>query len=744
MELTNEQGGENLSEVEDRAAIDDRLKEVYESLSRKRDEWVQHRAGSGAERRWRIAKNLYEGRDSETEGDDPLADVLRNGPRTKPKSNQRRSRVVVNIVAPKVEAQVARLCEILLPVDDRNWGIKPTPKPQLTKDLRADGMLVDPATGQDIMPLAEAAKGAMEDAARKAESMQATIDDALTECGYNGELRRVIEDCVKLGTGVLRGPHPIRSMASRWDVGPDGQSAKTQIESIVPASARVDPENIYTDPACGNNHQRGSGVFEKRDLTRRELRDLMNVPGYDRTAIAEILQEEPRNVTCAENLKVVRTPADTGAYEMWIYHGEFESRDFEFLRSASGAPLDPVEEASAVERVMLVMVNDRVIGALPSWSDEDFPYDFFCYTERDDSPFGDGLPHRLASQQKVVIAAWRQLMDNSGLASGGQIVVNRTMIEPADGSWGLSPMKFWLAKEDLDDVRKAFTVFEFNSHVQELLGIIDAAMKMADQESNTPLLMQGDQGAAPDNVGGTTLLFNAATAPLRYRVKRFDDRVTRPHIKRYYDWFMDQSTDPEIKGDFEIDARGSTVLVERDAQYTAVINMAGLAANPIWGPLIEMKKRESLAAVVRAMRLPPEDWVPSEDEMRAAQEQAAQQPPPQDPRIEAANIAAQSKSEEINDRKEERAFRAQVEQQNAAERSAQISYNSQREQGEFEIAMTQEQNERDIAFAKLANERNISVDKLMADWKIKTLDIDNRRQLFNAEAALKTKLGSGI
>ena len=720
------------------------LDEVFVAMSGKRDEWVKHRAGSGIEARWRLAEALYDG--SEAGRETWLEETLRTGPGKRARHNdrQRRSSVVVNIVAPKVETVTSRLCEILLPVDDRNWGIKPTPDPKLAEALRETGVLVDPRTGQEFGQLSEAARAAAQKAKKAAEHMQRVIDDDLTECGYNGELRKVIADMVKLGTGVIKGPRPVRSRASRFDMSA-GAGVKQIVDTVRRGSVRVSPWNIYPDPACGTDHQRGSGIWERGDITRRELRDLMGLPGYLQEAIAEVLAEEPKAVSCSDG-KVGRA-TKTGSYEMWEYHGEIEAKDFQFLRMKAGieGAEQALADAEGVERVLLVMVNDRVIGALPHWCDEDLPYDVVQYTERDDGPWGDGLPHRLESQQRVVTSAWRQLMDNSGLASGAQLAMLRGVVEPADGDWQLSPMKIWLARDDFDDIRKAISVFEISSHVEELLAIVDAAMRLADQESNVPLLMQGDQGAAPDNVGGTTMLFQAANSPLRHRVKRVDDKVTRPHIRRYYSAAMaDPAVPPEAKGDFEVDARGSSVLIERDAQQLAVMNMVNLSASPVYGPLIQMRAAQSLRSIVKAQRLPVEDWVPEDDEIDGAQQQAAQDQQPQDPKIVAAQIAAQSKSEEIADRKEERAFRAQIEAQNSDERRASLAYNAQREQSEYAIAMTQEQNERYLALLKLQQDRELSERERQLKEALEVLRINADRQMFNAEAQLKTRMGSGI
>ena len=48
-----------------------------------------------------------------------------------------RSSIFINITRPKTNAWRARLADMLFPNDERNWGIDPTPVPELTREARA-------------------------------------------------------------------------------------------------------------------------------------------------------------------------------------------------------------------------------------------------------------------------------------------------------------------------------------------------------------------------------------------------------------------------------------------------------------------------------------------------------------------------------------------------------------------------------------------------------------------------------
>ena len=708
---------------------------LHAEFSKLRDRWVQHRAQSGVEARWRKATELYYGNETATTSE--FENTLRNGPASRKQGENNRSKVVINIVRPKIDQAIARMCEILLPVDDRNWGIKPTPIPEVAGMAGDQRPTVDPATGQPTGMTADQEFKIVVDAAKKsAEGMERSIDDSLTECQYNGESRKLVENGVRLGTGIMYGPFPARQTSKVWLPQPDGTQVLQVNEAVVPASMSLDPWDTFFDPACGNDHQRGRGFFIRRNVTRKELRALVGLPGYDAEAIRDVLRTSPCRIRVAEG-RILRDIVQEDSYELWQYHGEIEPDQMERLSSVTGDPLTDVSFG------VLVMVNDKVIGTMPSWvADETLPVDVWCWRKSDDSPYGYGLPDELENQQRVVNSAWRQVMDNGRTSLGGQIVMKKGIIVPANGSMEITPNKIWLAKDDLEDVRQAFSVFEFNSHLNELLSIAQAAMAFADTESSMPQIMGGEQGSAPETVGGMVMLYNNANAVLRQRVKLYDDNVTRPHISRYYDWKMANDPDTDIKGDYEVDARGSSALIERDIQNQALLNLANITNNPRYVP--HLKEREELKAILKAFKVNPDEIMKNEDEVAQAQQAMAEQGAPQDPREMAAQTQLQIKQMDIQDKQEQRAFESQRNEREFQFRQQNLQYNAMREQSEAEQHAIDAQLQRELAIAKMEADGTLTREELTRKERLEMIKIQDGRERFNAEAALRVNTGAGI
>ena len=62
------------------------------------------------------------------------------------------------------------------------------------------------------------------------------------------------------------------------------------------------------------------------------------------------------------------------------------------------------------------------------------------------------------------------------------------------------------------------------------------------------------------------MLMNSANVVNRRVIKSWDDDLTKPTIPRVLDWNMQFNPDDNIKGDMQVDARGTSVLLVREIQ----------------------------------------------------------------------------------------------------------------------------------------------------------------------------------
>ena len=723
----------------ERERTQERLQAFGQSMANQRDEWIRARYSYGVDKRWIEDEDQYNAKDNiAKQASQMMTSVEQGYPVTTQMAKPHRSTVYIGMTRQKTNAAEARISDILLPTDDRNWGIKPTPKPKLMAMSRDTQMAGDRETGQPLthpetgQPLAmrDIARASLEVARKKSDAMQLEIEDQLVECDYNGELRKVIHNSARLGTGVIKGPIVTNRTRKAWQPYKDMQGNTIHqldiVNEVTPASFSIDPRNVWPDPGCGDSIHNGKGIYEREQMTSRQVRDLAKQPGFMKDQIRKVLEEGPKKSVTFQELKDDdQRDIARDVYEMWSYWGDVDHDDLE----AAGIKLGNKDELRSVS-ACVVMINSTIVKAyLNPLEGGELPYDFYVWERVSDSVWGYGIPYLMRAQQKVLNAAWRQMMDNAGVTSGPQIIVKAGAIQPADKQWQLSARKIWFATDEVDDVRKAFTAVEFNSHQGELSGIIKMAMELADMETGVPVIMQGEKGAAPDTVGGMQMLMNSANVVLRRLVKQFDDMVTRPHIRRYYDYNMMYNEDEEIKGDFSIDARGSSALLIRDIQNQAFLNLLAAGANPVYGVYLDTQKLFEKA--LQAQHIDPKDVFKSEDELEKIKEQQKNpQEAPSDPALAVAQLRGQIEMEKAK-------------AQNAGD-MAELQVRQAIAQQEGEIRMAEMQLTREIEMLKMANTQNLTLEQIKAKLADTAMRERGKKELYAAEANLKMTTGQGI
>ena len=725
-------------------ARQERLQAFGSSLSSTRDKWIRSRAATGWDKRIVESLDQYHGKDPATRMAASMMESVYQGyPVTVRESLPTRSTVFVGITRQKTNAAEARLSDILLPTDDRNWGIQPTPDPDLARALKDADTLIDPATGEPILfdiggnvvtdpevgrpaKKSQIAQAVEQTAKQASDAMLLEIEDQLVECDYNGETRKMLHDAAVMGTGVLKGPLVTRRTRKAWreKVDPatgDKVHVMQVVDELRPASFRVDPRFVWEDPSCGDDVKNGRGVFELAEINEKQVRDLAKQPGYIKEQLRKVLAEGPRLSAALYEIRrteIDKNNAEDGkSFQHWVYWGELDKKDL----VAAGVEVDDEDDDLTSVSGCVEMINDTVVRAyLNPLEDGAIPYDFFPWEKVTGTPRGYGIPYLMKSQQSVTNAAWRMLMDNMGVTSGPQIVMKRGAVTPADGQWTLTPRKFWYLTDDSIDVNKVFASFQFDNHQAQLSAVIDMAEKIADQETATPMMAQGQQGSAPETVGGMQLLMNNSNVVLRRLVKQFDDYVTKPHIRRYYDYNMAYSEKDEIKGDFQVDARGSSALIIRDIQNQAFTNLLAMGGNPAYGPLIDQKKLFEKA--LRAQHIDPRD-VMLTDEQIEANRQA--NPPQPDPRIQAAQITAEA--------------RLQESQAVAAGRAAEIEARVESSTEDRRLRMLELQLKHDLAILNASTQQNISVAQVKAQLAQTALQDRTKKELAASEMMFKEK-----
>lgn len=568
------------------------------------------------------------------------------------------SQIFINITRPRVKTAAARLGDMLFPTDDRNWGLDPTPVPELVKALNDETPLMD-TSGKPIMgepdpetgeaePLTNADKAAaiMAKAKESAVGMAMEIDDQLTEAQYPSKCRRAIHDACLFGTGVIKGPILTGRTRRKWKTvtGPRGQTVRVLEHEVDPRPGmeHVDIWNFFPEMEVASMTESASN-FERMYFTKGKLAALKRQPGYLAANIdaaillgpkvSQITRYAPAEKRDSAGAQGTIQSGENNLFEAWEYHGTLEREDL----AALGVEVD--DKDPLVMDACVVFVGAKVIKAyIEPLETGAQPYKVFVYERDESSIFGFGVSYRMRNSQAMLNGAVRALMDNAALSVGPQIIIAKRYVTPADSNWKLKGRKVWEMTDPNKSVRDVMAAFNIDSHQEELQAIMALAERFADMETNLPSIAQGEQGQVTKTSSGMALLNTNSNVITRDTAKNWDDGITTPTIRDFYDWNMQNSEKDWIKGDYEVDARGSSVLLAKEIQSQNLMTLGNtFAKDPLFGPMT--KPLPLYRKIVQAMHVAPDDVVSSDAEYRDYQRRQTEQVPPE---VQAEQLRAEN------------------------------------------------------------------------------------------------------
>ena len=279
-------------------AMESALSGLIDRLTQDYHDRVSHRRI--VEQRWILDLRQFEGRDD----DQIVADLI----------NDNRSAAVINMTRAKCNTFESKLYDMLFPTDDRNWGINPTPVPELDREEKelygeVDGLVeqanLDPddAQAEEVKGQADQLAGRIgeieterEEARGKSDLMAEEIADNLIECEHAVHCRNLMHDATTCGTGVLKGPIPLSERVRKNWIREDGGVYRLRMEPDAPdrfATQHISYWNIFPDTTARSPETMESTI-ERHIMRERDLRDFARQPGVDRDQVRELVEEGPQ------------------------------------------------------------------------------------------------------------------------------------------------------------------------------------------------------------------------------------------------------------------------------------------------------------------------------------------------------------------------------------------------------------------------------------------------------------------
>ncbi|MDT8895645.1 hypothetical protein RSO41_13385 [Halomonas sp. I1] len=648
------------SAEEMRAAEEEEAQRQAEE-ERRRQELIESSLGAHIQRCWENAKMARQSVDNR------MLDCLRRrkGEYSPEKLQAIRkeggAEIYMMLTATKCRAAAAWIRDIMMPANERPWGLEPTPVAEvpdaylapLASQIRQQAAEMQQQGQQvDMAALAEQAREqlrqAAEDAAREAtERHEELISDQLAEGYWDEAFEAFIDDFVTYPAAFIRAPIFRRVPELQWLEG--WQPVKG--ETIRPEFERVSPFDLYPSPDATSIDD-GAFIIERARFTRSQLNQLIGVPSYSEEAIRRVLDQYGQ-----------------GGLRDWLWsdgeRAELEGRGHEWLTpgetidgliysgGAQGVTLlqwgispDEIEDPLAEYEVEAILIGQHVIRVRINRDPlERRPYHKASFQPVPGSFWGQGIPELMADIQDVCNATARGLVNNLAISSGPQLEVYEDRLQPQEDPTDIYPWKIWRTKSSVEAGNNpALRFFQPQSNASELLAVYEQFEYRADESTNIPRYMYGsdEAGGAGQTASGLSMLMESANKGIKDAIRHIDRGVLRRVIEALWLHNMQFSDDNSIKGDASVVARGSSAMLIREQTNQLRQQFLQLTANDYdMGIIGHDGRRKLLDSIAEKLDLP--GLIPSEEEM---QQNLAQQRQDQQAQLRMEQAKAEAEASE--------------------------------------------------------------------------------------------------
>jgi hypothetical protein len=556
------------------------------------------------------------------------------------------SEVYARLISMKCRGTSSLLRDVYLN-DDMPWGIDPPADPQIPADildkiatlvhsevaaLQQAGQPIDPGAIRDrAQQLTEAARQAEKrQAEKRAKVSEDRIQEILVTGGFYRALAEFITDLPLFPVACIKGPVVKIIPTVDWS---SGQAVVTEKPTLT--WQRVSPFDLWWSGGAATIED--ADVVERSRLSRGDLNDLLDLPGYDHDAVRTVLDEYGRgglagdwDTTDSERAKQESRESplmnQSGMITCLEFNGNVQGRLLLEQGFSDKMVPDPLRDYT----VQAWLIGRYVIKVQMTPSPRKrHPYFVSSFEKVPGTPVGNALPDILADVGDIANATLRALVNNMSISSGPQVVVNDDRLASGENGDELYPWKRWHVQSDPmgNTTQVPVSFFMPTSNAQELLGIYQKFSDMADEMSAIPKFMSGTPSAGIGRTSsGLSMLMANASKILQTVAANIDGDVISPALQMLFDMIMLTDTTGILRGDEAIRIMGVNVATQRETERVRQLEFLQVTANPIDTQIMGVKGRATvLRSVSETIGLPGADIVPSDDMLDQMQQQHDQQ-----------------------------------------------------------------------------------------------------------------------
>lgn len=574
------------------------------------------------------------------------------------KNESWRSQIYYNICEQKRRSALSQIDDALSLGGKFPFGLSETPE------------------GESPAKVNEALRSIGVDTEKALKEMEKSIDDHLLESKSYKELRKSIDDCSKYGIGCFQAPFNYMDKARTIDLQilssmpdlpnengqllPEGEAIRDQWlkEQVMPnmelseieriGFKRIRPADVFPDPSCEGDAQRGFGVFVRNHYDMATLRKMADEvisldgqtkePKYRKEAILNTLKRHHKSDTEMENEgrrqsdrqnrhNIEYDDSNYRGVPIYTFYGDITKLDVDGMMDGPTAQMDDVELASYdTQSVVVDFTREgdilRIIeNPHPSGKR---PIHLFQWEYVDGDWVGKGICEKLRDLQSEFNRFIQYWIDNKLLSSSVILgVITSKLDRSEDEDMSLYPGKTFFLREgeSVNDMLQQFNVQDVSG---AFLDGLNKLMELIDYESGVPRVIEGQTNSHAKTAFETQQMEAHALKQLGTVMRNIDEAMVAG-IEMIYQWMLVYYDQTRIViGDFKVHATGYSNFENKRIKMMEIDRLLELSmANPEFS--IHFNVRKILEDKVSLLGVTPEKYMRLMDEVKEMQAQQAQQ-----------------------------------------------------------------------------------------------------------------------
>jgi hypothetical protein len=532
-----------------------------------------------------------------------------------------RSKVFVRLTKQKIVAAVSQIEDIEFQGGKLPFSLEPTPIPE--DHL---GLILPP-----------------EVAGMRCNGMKKRIEDNLTESNAQRQFMGGLLEQALYGFSWLKSPVVRQYNRQRVNLVVPGanefsylppelviQYGRHMIQDyikLIPTCEHVNIWDVFFDPEV-LDHQDGQGLIHRVMMSPARFYGLLDTPGYVGEAIQEIF-DQCKNTDSPTAGGSTSEDGSHGPYREKLLKKKREITALEFfgrvprrlLENRDNVNLEEAPDGRDVEVICTVAVTGKQPRIIREPTVNMYPGKTrpLHIARWEDVPFevgGVGVPENMQDSQAMVNSAVRCFVDNKALSSNLLIFGKSNALKPGQ-SKDMHSGKFFELANHVMDVRQAMTFEAVPDVTAGLTEMITMFERFADQESQLPALLQGENPKFnPKTAFAFGQLMESANKSMGKVIRNREHGHYIPVITGLYHYEMITNPNENLKGDYTTKATGYSTYLNKIQRGQMLQNLLTMVlSNQLLMAMVDPRKH--LEEIYRSSDLDPDVYLIPQGQVEA-------------------------------------------------------------------------------------------------------------------------------